>query len=113
LSIGFVLFISLFALDVFTGPFTPMMFVGFLVHLIPSFILLGAIVLAWKYDLVGVVMFLGFAAFYIWSVGFDRPWSWYAGIALPSAIVGILFLVNWYQKRSRKLSTPSPSDTVQ
>jgi glucose dehydrogenase len=112
LSIGFAIFLSLFALDVFSGPFEPMMLVGFAVHILPSLVLLGAILLAWKYDLVGVVMFFGFAVFYVWSAGLDRPWSWYASIALPSAVVGILFLVSWLQKRRRKKPTPEhPSST--
>ena len=113
LSIGFVLFLSLFALDVFTGPFEPMMVVGFLVHLIPSFVLLAAVLVAWKYDMVGAIIFLGFAMFYVWSAGFDRPWSWYAAISLPSAIVGILFLVSWFQKRSRARATPVQLDPNQ
>ena len=72
LSIGFVLFLSVFALDVFTWPFEPVMLIGFLVHLIPSFVLLAAVLIAWKYDLVGAIMFLGFALFYVWDVVFDR-----------------------------------------
>lgn len=112
LSIGFVLFLSIFALDVFTGPFEPMMLVGFLIHLIPSFVLLGAVLLAWKYDLVGAIMFIGFATLYVWDVGFTRPWSWYVGIVAPAAIVGSLFLVSWFLKRNRKQLTPEPPDST-
>lgn len=108
LSIGFVLFLSVFALDVFEGPFEPMMLVGFIVHLLPSLILLGAIIVAWKYDLVGALMFLGFAVFYVLMVGPGRPWSWYAGISLPSAIVGMLYLTRWYLQRSRRGASEQP-----
>lgn len=113
LSICFVLFLSLFALDVFDGPFEPMMLVGFLVHLIPSFVLLAAVLLAWKYEVVGAVIFLGFPLLYLWDVGFDRPWSWYASIVAPSAIVGVLFLISWFQKRSRRQSVHEQSGSVQ
>ncbi|MEN9413343.1 MAG: hypothetical protein RLZZ342_430 [Candidatus Parcubacteria bacterium] len=99
LGVYFALFLSLFALDVFTGPFEPRMLVGFLIHLVPSFVLLGAVLLAWRYELVGAVVFLGSAIFYIVNVGLDRHWSWYVGIALPSVIVGTLFFVSWLQKR--------------
>ena len=112
-SIGFILFMSLFALDVFTAPFEPMMLVGFVIHLIPSFVLLAAILVAWKYDLVGAIMFLGFAIFYVWDVGFDRPWSWYAGIVAPSAILGVFFLISWFQKRNRRQSTPEQFSPTQ
>jgi hydrogenase-4 membrane subunit HyfE len=112
-SIGFVLFLSVFALDVFTAPFEPVMLVGFLVHLIPSFILLGAVLLAWRYELVGTIMFLGFATLYLWDIGFTRPWSWYAGIVAPAAIVGVLFLLSWFLRRHRKQPTPEQHSSNQ
>ena len=112
LSIGFVIFLSIFALDAFSGPFEPMMLVYFFLHLMPSFILLGAILIAWKYDLVGVVMFFGFAVFYVWSVGLERPWSWYVAIALPSVIVGILYFISWLFKRSRARPFPVKPDST-
>lgn len=105
LSLAFVAFLSIFALDVFTGPFEWMMLVGFAIHLIPSFALLALTAVAWRFPLVGTVAFIGFAVFYVWMVGFDRPWSWYAGISLPSLVVGLLYLADWW--RSRKgTSTP-------
>lgn len=102
LSVGFVLFISLFALDVFSEYTGWGIILPLFMHLIPSFVLLGAVAVAWKYDWVGVLMFLGFAALYMGDVGFGRPWSWYAGIVAPSSIVGILFLISWIQKRKQK-----------
>jgi len=102
LSIAFVLFLSLFALDVF-GEYSGWQAVlGFLIHLLPSFVLLAVILIAWKYDLVGAIAFLASAAFYVFMVGLDRPWSWYAGISGPAAVVGILFLLSWLQKRKNK-----------
>jgi len=40
--------------------------------------------------------------FYVLMVGFGRPWSWYAGISGPAALVGILFLISWWQKRKKR-----------
>ena len=106
LSIAFVLFLSLFALDVFNEYSGWSIALPLLIHLIPSFVLAGALAIAWKHEWVGAFIFLGFAVFYIWMVGFDRHWSWYAGIAFPSATVGVLYLVSWSQrKRREKLST--------
>ncbi len=99
LSIAFVLFLSVFALDVFGEYSGWQAILGFLVHLLPSFVLLAVVLISWKHDLVGAVAFLGFAAFYVFTVGFDRHWSWYAGISAPAAIVGVLFLFSWFQKR--------------
>ena len=100
LSVAFVLFLSLFALDVFTGELGWHLMISFLIHLIPAFVLLVAVAIAWKYDLVGAFIFIGFGLWYSWSAGFDKPWSWYAAIALPPIIVGFLYLVSWgYRKQ--------------
>ncbi len=101
LGVGFILFLSLFALDVF-GEYSGWNVIpALLIHLLPSFVLLGIIIIAWKHDLVGAVVFLAFAVFYIWMAGLGRPWSWYAGISGPAAFVGILFLMSWFQKRNK------------
>lgn len=99
LSIGFILFLSLFALDVFSEYSGWDVVLPLLIHLIPSFVLLVVTLISWKYDLVGVVVFWGFAVFYVFAVGFDRPWSWYVGISGPALIVGLFFLLSWLQKR--------------
>ena len=100
LGVGFVVFLSLFALDVFGEYSGWETILAFFIHLLPSFVLLGVVIIAWKHDLVGAVVFLAFAVFYIWMAGLDRPWSWYAGISGPAALVGILFLMSWFQKRN-------------
>jgi hypothetical protein len=101
LSLAFVLFLSVFALDVFSEFSGWNIILPLLIHLIPSFILLALTLVAWKYDLVGAVVFLGFAVLYVFLAGFNRPWSWYADISLPSAIVGGLFILSWYQRRRK------------
>lgn len=98
LGIGFVPFLSLFSLDVFSEYRGLDALLPLLIHLIPSLALLVTVLIAWKYDLFGAIIFIGFALFYIFMVGFDRPWSWYAGISAPTALVGILFLLSWMQK---------------
>lgn len=75
LSIAFVLFLSLFALDVFSEYSGWNIMLPLFMHLIPSFILLGVAIISWKYDLVGAVIFFGFAVFYVFAAGFDRPWQ--------------------------------------
>ena len=102
LSLLFVAFLSLFALDAFQSPFEWQMIIGFLIHLIPSMVLLIALVIAWKYELVGVVIFIVFAVLYVLGAGFDRPWQWYAFIAGPAFIVGVLYLVSWLLKRKEE-----------
>jgi len=102
LGLLFVLFLSLFALDVFDAVQGWAVVPALLMHLWPALVLLALLVVGWKYELVGAATFLFFAAYYVWLVGFDRHWSWYATISLPALVVGILFFVNWLQKKKLK-----------
>ena len=100
LSLGFVIFLSLFALDVFGEKSGWAVALALVMHLLPSLGLLIVIIIAWKYELVGAIVFFAFAIFYILMVGSGRPFSWYAFISIPSAIVGILYFLSWRQNKS-------------
>ena len=98
LSVGYILFLSSFVLDVFTEAHGWSIIPALFMHLLPSLILLAILIVAWKYEWVGTI-FLGFAVCYLWMVGVHRPWSWYALISGPAAIIGVLFLMSWFQKK--------------
>ncbi len=95
LGILFAVFISLFALDVFEEGY------GFwgtilalLIHLIPTAILVAVLVISWRWEWVGGVLFPALGALYlIMAKGF--PWSVYLIVSGPLFLMGILFLVNW------------------
>lgn len=58
LTILAILFISLFALDAFhPGEPLTQQLLHFLLHLIPSFVLLAVLLLAWKRELAGGILF--------------------------------------------------------
>lgn len=95
----FVLFLALFSLDVFTEYQGWAVWPAFLTHLLIPAVLLAAVVLAWRWELIGAAVFLALAAWYVWTVGLGRPWSWYAAIPGPAIAVAILFLLGWFQKR--------------
>jgi len=82
LSILFIIFISLFALDVFGEA---MWLTALLMHLIPSFILIIITIIAWKKGLLGGIIFiiLGLIAIInlIWIM------------AVPSIVIGVLYLI--------------------
>lgn len=99
LGLCFVIFLSLFSLDVFSESSGWQTVVALFIHLLPSLILLLAVIIAWKYDLVGAVVFLAGAIFYIWSVGLGRHWTWYAFISGPAALVGVLFILSWFNRK--------------
>lgn len=83
LIIGYILFISVFAADAFEQK---QWVLALAVHLIPSVILVGLTILAWKNERVGGWLF------FISGLGMI-VFSHSLYLALPLFIVGILFLV--------------------
>jgi len=109
-----ILFISLFALDAFAPGLTIWQQIGdFLIHLIPSFILLILLIIAWKWELIGGIIFtvigIGLSPIvFIHNYNMNHSVWMSLGIislvTLPFALVGILFIVNHYRKRKRRNS---------
>jgi len=104
-----ILFISLFALDAFQPEHTIWQQIGaFLMHLIPSLILLALLLIAWKWEYIGGIIFtiigLGFSPF-IFKHNYDMNHSVWLSlgiismITLPFVIVGILFIMSHYQNK--------------
>lgn len=102
LSVVFVVFLSLFATDVFSQGITVSSVIGFAIHLIPSLALLIGVLFAWRYPLIGTTIFGGFGVWYIWEAGFGRPWTWYAVILAPAVLVAVLFALEWHFARKEK-----------
>ena len=98
LSLLFVAFLCLFSLDGFTEYKGWETILALLIHLSVPIIVLLATIWAWKKDLVGTVMFFGFAIYYVYTVGLNRHWSWYVAISGPAVVIGVLFLINWIKK---------------
>jgi hypothetical protein len=110
LGILFALFLSIFALDVFGAGYG---FWGTLLalfmHLIPVFVLLIGLALAWRWEWVGALMFIGFSVWYLvisWSpvpaaANLVGVWP----IAGPSLLIGILFLLDWLYTPKLQAST--------
>ena len=90
------LFLSLFAFDVFEmgGGFWETV-AAFLIHLIPTALVLLAVALGWRWQWVGGLLFLALGALYVW--GFRNPhlWSWDVIVAGPTFLIGLLFLAGW------------------
>jgi hypothetical protein len=108
-----ILFVSMFALDSFAPGLTVWEQIGaFLMHLIPSFILIAILAVAWRWEKIGgiilMVVGLGFSPS-VFLLNYHRTGSvWIAlGIVavinLPFVIVGGLFILsNYIRKRSEK-----------
>ena len=110
-----ILFISLFALDSFSPDLTIWQQIGaFLIHLIPSFLLLALLIIAWKWEFIGGIIFiligLGFSPF-IFVHNYKMNQSVWMSltiilvITMPFIIAGILFIVSHHKKKKNLLST--------
>lgn len=108
LGIVMILFISMFAFDSFApGNTLGQNLLSLLIHLLPSIGLLILLLVAWKWELIGGIIFTlaGIAwSIFVYMINFKRTGS--AGkalfvvltLALPLIITGILFIMNHYQK---------------
>jgi len=103
LSILFAGFITLFALDVFSEGYGFVeLLVALFMHLVPTFLIIIAIVIGWKKEWIGAILFIGLAIFYIGMTAFRMHWTVYLVIPLPLLIIGILYLLSWKQKKKYK-----------
>lgn len=96
ICILFALFISLFAFDVFDGnhPLSEML-LAFLIHLIPTFLIILILVISWKWEWTGGITFILLSiAYVVWAWG-RFPFSVYLIICGPMLFISILFFMNW------------------
>jgi len=111
LSIIFILFLAMFSLDVFGNGYTFWQTVlGLFMHNLPVFILTALLIIAWKHEIVGAIAFFVAGLLYIFLTSINLlkgPFEWYylawiIQIAGPALLIGILFLINWKQKKRIK-----------
>jgi hypothetical protein len=106
LGILFVLFLMMFSLDVFQpGVSIPQVAIGLFMHNIPALLLLLLLIVSWKHEIVGGVTFVLAGLLYILLIVMNSPFEWYklswaVTIAGPAFLVGILFFINWFKKKS-------------
>ena len=103
LSIIFLAFLAFFSLDVFGNGYTFWETVlGLFMHNIPVFALLAVLLISWKHEWVGGIVFILAGLLYIFITLGRVTWyialSWSMIIAGPAFLIGILFLVNWFKK---------------
>ena len=103
LTIIFILFLGLFALDVFEGDKSLAKKSGeFILHLSPSFLLILVLILAWKHEWIGTVIFIIFGFAYI-ILGWGKfPFVTYLTISGPLFLIAILFWLSWINRKKIK-----------
>jgi len=103
LGIAFAAFISIFAMDVFTAHYSlPQLLVALGMHLIPTALVVVALIVAWRWEWVGAALFFGLGVAYIVTMWGRFPLNVYFAIAGPAFLMGLLFLLGWiYRKELR------------
>jgi len=105
LSILFILFLTMLSLDVFSPDLGFWEIVlGLFMHNIPTFILIAVLIISWKYEIVGGIVFILAGLFYIIMLLMNQQleWNMFFGsliISGPAFLIGILFLIGWVKKR--------------
>ena len=96
LCLGLAVFVSIFALDVFgEGQGFWQTVLALLLHLVPTYIVVIALVVAWRWEWVGAMLFTGMAVLYLVLFWGRFHWTAYLAISGPLFLAGLLFLVNW------------------
>jgi len=104
-----ILFLSLFALDSFSSERTFWQnMAALMMHLIPSFVLVAVLIVAWKWEKVGgitlTIFGLAFGIF-IFILNFKRSQSVANGLStalflcIPFILAGTLFIVSYFRKK--------------
>jgi hypothetical protein len=114
-----ILLISVFALDAFEpGRTLGQQLLAFLIHLIPSFILIAALVAAWKWEKIGglIMIAIGLAlGIFLFRGNYKRMGDLWKSItivmalAFPFFLSGILFLASDYLKK-KEAEPPAPEE---
>ena len=100
-----ILFVSMFATDVFAPGLTIWQQLrDFLIHLIPSFILLAVLIVAWKWELTGGIIFVVIGVImspFVFMLNYHRnhtPIGMCVVILLmitfPFIVTGVLFIIS-------------------
>jgi hypothetical protein len=112
ISILAILFVSMFALDSFDTKLTIwQQITAFLIHLTPSYILIACLILAWKWEKVGGIIYIIIGTIFailIAIMNYNRTHSIMITLsivlmlALPFILSGILFIYShWLNKKQQ------------
>lgn len=95
LSILYILFLGIFALDVFIpGQSLTYYLTAFLIHLTPNFILAVILYIAWKHEIIGAILYV-LAFLFLFAMFWDRSFVWIQLILFsPLLITSFLFIFN-------------------
>lgn len=104
LAILFTVFLAVFSLDVFDSGYSFWETVAaFIIHNIPSFLLIAAAFIAWRHEKIGGVIFIALGIIATAFFHTTNNIASFLAVSLPFFVIGILFLV----APARKGSAPA------
>ena len=99
LGVLIAIFVSLFALDVFGESYSFRETIAALaMHLIPTAVILITLAVAWRWERVGGILFIGLGVLYITLFWDPSRLPAYLMISGPLFLVGVLFLLNGFYR---------------
>jgi len=100
ITIVLILFLALFALDIFDSDYTPLeILIGLSMHLIPNAILAVILAIAWKFEIIGGILFIILSFLTLMVI---RGEGFGIVLYVILFIIGLLFLVSSYMRRNDK-----------
>jgi hypothetical protein len=104
LCILFALFLSIFAMDVFDQGRPPgEVILALLIHLVPVYLVIIVLAIAWKHEWFGAVLFTILALAYLLATGGKMHWGAYLTISGTMVLLAVLFLLNWLYRSELRL----------
>ena len=106
----FALFLMMFSLDVFEPGLTAWQIaIGLLIHNIPALFLLIILIISWRHEIVGGIVFILVGLLYILMLVMNSKLEWYmlswsVTIAGPAFLTGILFIISWHKKHNHGIA---------
>ena len=111
-AILIIFFMTLFSLDVFEMEATPLELLGaFLMHSLPSIIMIVLLVFAWRRPVVGFIAFLIAGLFLLRFVIFGQGLMHFLLFSGPLLLISALFYADWRWNKPQPPAPPSVAET--
>lgn len=105
MAILFAVFISLFALDVFGQGYGFLeTIIALIMHLLPTFLIILMLLIAWKFEIIGGLMFILLGLIYISKSYGEAEFLALLIMAGPLLLIGILFIICRFSRKKELLT---------
>jgi hypothetical protein len=114
LALLFAAFITIFTLDVFGKGYSfGELLIALAMHLIPTALILIALIAGWRWSWAGALLFAALGVGYLLMGRGRTQWSNYLIVSGPAFLIAVLFLVDWLFGRRKgatvRLDVPAPT----